>query len=151
MAIGKINLIPITEDKLKEKFRKDMKFFKRFLKDNGAYPRIYEYILPKDDMTIDLFYEKCKGLYVDTGVYRNFDFRDILHIITTIDISYNKLGHSHWERNIRPFSEKFVSYYEEKKGEKKKYVIIEEDSLKATTINSGYVFDGSVFTTTTQG
>ena len=151
MAIGKINLIPITEDKLKEKFMKDMKFFKRFLKDNGAYPSVYEYILPKDDMTIDMFYEKCKVLYVDAGVYRGFDFRDILHIITTIDISYNKLGHGHWERNIRPLSEKFVSYYEEKKGEKKKYVIIEEDELKATTINSGYVWDGSVFTTTTQG
>jgi outer membrane lipoprotein-sorting protein len=36
-------------------------------------------------------------------------------------------------------------------NEKKKYILIEEDTLKATTINSGYVWDGSTFTTTTQG
>ena len=154
MAINKknkINLIPITEDKLKEKFMEDMKLFKRFLKDNGAYPRIYEYILPKYSMTMDMFYIRCKGLYVDTRVYSIFDFRDILHIMGTIEISYKRLGHEHWEKNIKPFSDKFVAYYGEKNGEIKKYEIIEEDVLKTATINRGYVWDGSAFTTTTQG
>ena len=118
--------IKITESELKEMFLKDIKLFKRFLKEQGAYPRIYEYILPKNKMTIDKFYEKCKLLYLDTGVYLNFDFRDLLHIVDTIEISYYEMGHGHWVRNILSFSNGFVEYYGKKNGLRKKYELVED-------------------------
>ena len=144
--------IKITESELKEMFLKDIKLFKRFLKEQGAYPRIYEYILPKNKMTIDKFYEKCKMLYLDTGVYLNFDFRDLLHIVSTIDISYDEMGHGHWVKNIRSVSDGFVEYYGKKNGLRKKYELVEDVVEEAVTTDSNYyVWDGSTFTTTTQG
>ena len=144
--------IKITEDELKEMFLKDMKLFKRFLKDNGAYPSVYEYVLPKNKMTIDEFYEKCKLLYIDTGPYLNYDFRDILHIVLTIDISYHELGHSYWVRNIELISKEFIDYYRKKNGSRKKYELIKDVVEEAVTTDSNYyVWDGSTFTTTTQG
>ena len=144
--------IKVTESELKEIFLKDIKLFKRFLKEQGAYPRIYEYVLPKNKMTIDKFYEKCKMLYLDTGVYLNFDFRDLLHIVSTIDISYDEMGHGHWVKNIRSVSDGFVEYYGKKNGLRKKYELVEDVVEEAVTTDSNYyVWDGSTFTTTTQG
>ena len=144
--------IKVTENELKEIFLKDIKLFKRFLKEQGAYPRIYEYVLPKNKITIDKFYEKCKMLYLDTGVYLNFDFRDLLHIVSTIDISYDEMGHGHWVKNIRSVSDGFVEYYGKKNGLRKKYELIKDVVEEAVTTDSNYyVWDGSTFTTTTQG
>jgi hypothetical protein len=140
MAIEKIK---VTESELKEIFLKDIKLFKRFLKEQGAYPRIYEYVLPKNKMTIDKFYEKCKLLYLDTGVYLNFDFRDLLHILSTIEVSYHEMGHGHWVRNIELISKKFIEYYGKKNGLRKKYELVKDSNY--------YVWDGSTFTTTTYG
>ena len=147
MAIEKIK---VTESELKEIFLKDIKLFKRFLKEQGAYPRIYEYVLPRNKMTIDKFYEKCKLLYLDTGVYLNFDFRDLLHILSTIEISYHEMGHGHWVRNIELISKKFIEYYGKKNGLRKKYEIIKEEE-EAISTSPYFVWDGSTFTTTTQG
>jgi hypothetical protein len=144
--------IKVTESELKEIFLKDIKLFKRFLKDNGAFPSIYEYVLPKNKMTIDEFYEKCKSLYLDAGAYLNYDFRDILHILSTIEISYHEMGHGHWVRNIESISIKFIDYYGKKNGLRKKYELVKDVVEEAVTIDSNYyVWDGSTFTTTTQG
>ena len=38
------------------------------------------------------------------------DFRDMLHVIKTINPSYSEYGHNHWETNISPTSTAFIHY-----------------------------------------
>jgi hypothetical protein len=90
-----------------------MRFFKRFLKDKGCYNEIMRYIIPKNKSMSEFRDDVFNYLYLaDYGSpsSEHRDFRDMLHVIKTVNPSYSEYGHNHWERNISPISSAFIHY-----------------------------------------
>lgn len=90
-----------------------MRFFKRFLKDKGCYNEIMRYIIPKNKSMSEFRDDVFNYLYLIDYNFpgsKNRDFRDMLHIIQTVNPSFSKYGYNHWERNISPISSAFIDY-----------------------------------------
>lgn len=79
--------------------------FKRFLKENGCYTLIINYLFPGGRTKKDFFNEVRKLYSNNLSIY---DFGDILHIVYVLGPSYIKKGHTYWQDNIAPISSKWA-------------------------------------------
>ena len=82
-------------------------FFKRFLKEEGRYMDIINYLFHMSHRSKKKFYEDVKLLYKN----KDYDFGDILHMVNTLGKSYYILGDQYWRTEIRPLSRKWESRF----------------------------------------
>lgn len=90
-----------------EKIDEYFKLFQRFLKEEGKYMEIINYLFHMPNRSKKKFYEDVKLLY-KTGYY---DFGDILHIVPALGNSFYILGNQYWRTEIRPLSIKWGSRF----------------------------------------
>jgi len=83
--------------------------FKRFLKENGYYSLVINYLFPPKRTKED-FFDGVKKLY-NLNSSRRYNFGDILHIVYTLGPSYKK-SFAYWDKIISPISDKWVEEFE---------------------------------------
>ena len=107
-----------NEKELEDVFHKDMKIFKRFLKEENIFFRVMMYLFGHG-CNLETFEKNAKRLYTDASFCTGYDFRDILHILPFMGKAYDKLGHDYWADNISSISNKFIDYYSDKVNKNK--------------------------------
>jgi hypothetical protein len=102
-----------SEKELEDVFHKDMKIFKRFLKEEHVLFRVRMYLFGHG-CNLEAFEKKVKKMYIDENFCIGYDFRDILHLLPFMGEAYYELGHDYWDNNISQISDKFIEYYSNK-------------------------------------
>ena len=87
--------------------KEDFNLFTRFLKERGQYRFMMNYLFPRG-RTIESFLKDIEEINVAVP----YNFGDILHLTSSLGVSYVNLGHEYWEININPISKEWIDYYE---------------------------------------
>ena len=87
----------------KKEFDDIFKLFKRFLKEEGKYSLIINYLFSKNRTKKDMINAINSKSYTS--------FRDIFNYEETLGVNYQIYGHDFWEKNIRNIHYKWIEYY----------------------------------------
>ena len=94
------------DKKAKELYNRYFKVFKRFLKDEGYYQFMKNYLF--NDRTKDEFLQDAYDFLTGN---KGVNFGDILHYIPILGKSYKEYGQGYWERHIREIDHKWIKYF----------------------------------------
>lgn len=88
----------------KKEFDDIFKLFKRFLKEEGKYSLIINYLFSKNRTKKDMINAINSKSYTS--------FRDIFNCEETLGVNYQLYGHDFWEKNIRNIHYKWKNFYD---------------------------------------
>lgn len=87
----------------KKEFDSILKIFKRFLKEEGCYHLVINYLFPIGRTKEDMF------AAINSKEYTSF--KDIFNYEETLWPNYQIYGHNFWETNIRNLHYRWRAYY----------------------------------------